>query len=199
MPQHTLTIKSPTGRVLLVPPNDSDDQSVSIIRAHPATRRSLRFLPETFSVEDARLRRESRCENATIVDFHVHALDNAGIPTFAGMTGIFNLDERGHACEIGILISPDYHGKGLATDVLYTLLLWVFEDKKVHRVTFETGEDNKGMRHWLENVAVAKLEAERRECWPDGDGKYSDVMGYSILEWEWKDRVKSALQKKLGI
>jgi len=54
------------------------------------------------------------------------------------------------------------HNKGLATESLYTVLSHVFGDRKVHRVTFETVEDNLPMRSWLEDVLEAKLEAERR-------------------------------------
>ena len=45
MPQHTMSLVSPTRRVKLTPSNPADDEAVTILRSHPITRRYLRFLP----------------------------------------------------------------------------------------------------------------------------------------------------------
>jgi len=86
---------------------------------------------------------------------------------------------------------------GSATEILYTLLKYVFEERKFHRTTFETGVDNVNMGRWLQNVAGARLEAERKECWKEGDGKYTDVHSYAILEWEWADKIKARLEERI--
>jgi hypothetical protein len=53
------------------------------------------------------------------------------------------------------------------------------------------------MQSWLENVAGIRLEAKREECWQQLDGTFTDVKGYAILDWEWKDNVKSRLERRL--
>lgn len=198
MPQHSVTLFSPKSRVKLVPPNAADDEAVSIIRSHPETLRYLRFFPTNVSAKDARIRREARAEDPRIIDFHIHTINDDGSYSFGGMTGIFNVDETQESCEVGILVSPNRHRGGYGTHALYTILKWVFEDRKMHRATFETGEDNLPMRSWLENVLEATLEANRRECWKEAGGKYSNVYGYSILEWEWTGRIKAKLEKLLS-
>ncbi|KAH9485047.1 putative N-acetyltransferase YnaD [Psilocybe cubensis] len=196
MPQHTVTLQSPWKRIRLVPPTASDDEIVSICRTHPTTRQFLQFLPEHMTAEEAGNRRETRAEDKRIMDFHVHFTEN-GLTRFAGMTGYFNLDEGNESCEVGMLIMPDLHGKNLATEVFYTILQYIFEVRNLHRVTFETAADNLAMRSWFEKIAGARLEAERREVWKYPSGNFVDVKGYAILEWEWRNHIKSRLEERL--
>jgi RimJ/RimL family protein N-acetyltransferase len=195
---YTTTLISPTNRVQLVPPRAEDDEALSLLRSHPSTRHYLRFFPTHFTVEDARIRRQSRAEEQQLVDFHILVKNADGTMTFAGTTGIFNINEMFESCEVGILICPDMQREGLATESLYTVLKYAFEERKIHRATFETAEDNLPMRSWLERVLQAKLEANRRECWKEGEGKYSNVSSYSLLEWEWTGGVKERLGKLLS-
>jgi RimJ/RimL family protein N-acetyltransferase len=190
---HTTALISPTKRVKLVPPKGDDDEAVSILRSHPLTRRYLRFLPTYNTIEDARIRRQSRAEDHSVVDFYIYVMNMDGTASFAGTTVIFNINETFESCEAGILISPDMQRRGLATESLYTLLEYAFGERKMHRATFETAEDNLPMRSWLEKVLEAKLEANRRDCWKEGEGKYTNVSGYSLLEWEWTGGVKEKL------
>lgn len=197
MPQHTTILTSPTGRLRLIPPRPEDDEASAILRAHPVSLKYLRFMPDKVTAEDTRKRREERAENVEIVDFHAHVVNADGTTTFAGMTGIFHVDPTHESFEVGILISPDMHRGGFATEAIYTVLKYAFEDRKLHRGTFETSEDNLPMRSWLENVLGAKLEGERREAWKEGDGKYRDVKSYSLLEREWTGHAKARLEKSI--
>ncbi|RDB24805.1 hypothetical protein Hypma_007790 [Hypsizygus marmoreus] len=195
MSQHTTTLISPTGRLQLVPPTPNDDQAVSILRSHPTTLRHLRFLPKNVPIQNVSVRREARAKDPHIVDFHIHVMNADGSYFLGGMTGIFNVDEMHTSCEVGILISPDLHRGGFGTESLYMVLRYAFDDRKMHRATFETGEDNTPMRSWLENVLEATLEGKRRDCWKEGDGKYTNVTSYSILEGEWTGHIKEKLER----
>ncbi|KAJ7102641.1 acyl-CoA N-acyltransferase [Mycena crocata] len=195
------TLPSKSGRLTLIPPPETDDASVSVLRSHPEIRRYLRYFPEHCSVADASARRQSRARDSTVLDFHIHASTAApgAASTFVGSTGIFRIDnEYGRSCEVGILISPDYFRGGLATDALYTILVYVFEDRKFHRAEFQTGADNAAMRGWLEK-AGATLEGRKRDIWSDPTtGGYTDVCMYSILEEEWIATVKGRLEAKMS-
>jgi len=167
MPQHQITLTSLTGRLKLVPPNAADDMAVSVLRSHPITRRYLRFLPEHFSVDEARIRREKIAADDRIIDFHAHLQNNDGTTTFIGMLGLLDIDVLNDSCAVGILVSPDHHRAGIATEVLYTLLNFVFEDRKLHRVKFETGADNDMMQvqKYLIYIHRELIKAELvREC-----------------------------------
>ncbi|KAJ7755833.1 acyl-CoA N-acyltransferase [Mycena metata] len=195
-------IASKSGRIALIPPSETDDTATAALRAHPETRRYLRYFPEQVSVDDARTRRLSRATDTTLVDFNIHAR-NAGkngvdeVRTFVGTTGIFHVEtEYGSWCEVGILISPEYFRGGLATDALYTVLVYVFEERKLHRAEFNTGADNPGMRGWLEK-AGATFEGTQRQKWLDPGVGYTDVCKYSILREEWFATVKGRLEAKI--
>ncbi|TFK73970.1 acyl-CoA N-acyltransferase [Pluteus cervinus] len=194
-------IVSKTGRLQLITPpeDDSEDNLVALLRTHPFSRKYLQFFPDKVTVEEMRDRRVQRSKESRIRDFHIHTLDDEGHSQFVGITGIFNIDLTHESCEMGIMVDPDQSGKGVATDALYTLLEWAIEEQKMHRITFETTVNNAPMRHWLEKIAGARLEAERKECWKVEERKYADVAGYCILDWEWRERVKVNLQRRLNI
>lgn len=198
MPQHDITLDSPWKKIRLVPPSAIDDEAVVACRTHPVTRRFLGFLPTHMTVDEVQVRREFRAEDSKIFDFYVHRLQENGTGRFAGLTGYFNLDTANGSCEAGIIVTPDLHGKNLATEVFYVLLQYIFEAQKLHRVTFETSSNNIPMQNWLEDVAGIRLEAERKECWKQVDGTFADVKGYAILDWEWRDTVRSRLARRLN-
>jgi len=200
-PEKPNRLESRTGRIVLVEPNELHDELICTLRTHPITRKYLRFLPEKLSPEEAKKLREDRAGDLTSLWFNVFQLDGTGaIGQFAGSTGIFHIDNDNNHCEMGILLSPDLHRGGVGTDILFTLLSYVFDERKFHRVTFETGVDNINMRGWLEKVAGATLEGTRRDFWKDPEaGSYSDVSSYSILEREWRDVVKGKLENRLKL
>ncbi|KAJ7468020.1 acyl-CoA N-acyltransferase [Mycena latifolia] len=112
------------------------------------------------------------------------------------MASITHINNEFKSCDIGILICPEYFRGGLATDALYTVLSYAFEEQNFHRVGFSTAADNAGMRGWLD-WAGATLEGINRESWSDGNGGFTDVCLYSILEREWKETVKDRLEGRI--
>ena len=218
MAPHDLLLKSPTGRLKLKAPSEANDAENARVRCHPVTRKYLRWLPEHFTIEEARKLREERRVNESLLEFHVYKTESDGGEHFVGGTMIFHIDTQHNSCEMGIILSPEAHGGGIATDgqlvtrvankvadrhwgiAFYTMLRYAFDERKFHRVTFETGADNLPMRGWLEKVAGARKESTRVHAWKDPEnGGYSDVTGYAILEDEWHNQVKGNLEKKLKL
>ncbi|PPQ70561.1 hypothetical protein CVT24_000050 [Panaeolus cyanescens] len=197
MPQHSVVLESPWKRIKLGPPSVKFNEDVARCRAHPRTRQYLPFLPEVVTAEDIQHRMETRAEDPKIMDFYIFLTEDNSTEKFAGNTGYFNIDHTHASCEVGIVVSPDIHGKSIATETFYVLLQYIFEEQGFHRATFETGADNVPMQRWFENVAGIRKEGERKECWK-ADGRYFDVMSYAVLDWEWKGRVKSSLAKRLN-
>lgn len=195
MPEHPWTLKSRLGDVVLVPPAPEHDISIATVRSLPETRRFLRFLPPSMTVEQATARRLALKDDPRSLVFIVESLLE-GTPKFAGIASVSMIDPWNNSCELGIIISPEFYGKGLVTSIFYTLISFVFDERKFHKITFETGTDNTSMRYWLENIGGATLEANRKECWKDGDG-YSDACGYAILSHQWEGGIKAALEKRL--
>ncbi|KAF7332607.1 Ribosomal-protein-alanine acetyltransferase [Mycena kentingensis (nom. inval.)] len=188
-------ILSKSGRISLVPPSESDDPAVAILRSAPETRRYLRFLPENLPVAAVAARRVSRSTDPSLVDFHIHTSPAGAL---VGSTGIFNIDTHyGNGCEVGILVLPEHARSGVATDALYTVLEYVFETRGMNRAEFQTGADNAPMRGWLERTG-ARLEGVRKSVWKDpATGGYSDVCLYGLIKEEWEGGVKESLEKRI--
>ena len=194
-----LTLYSLTRRLRMSRPTSADDEETAVLRAHPETRRYLPFFPEAFNVEEARAKREERAKKENTVDFSVFLINEDGTEEFVGITGLINVDWINRSCSIGILISPKYFRRGLATEAIHSMLQFAFEHEglQMHRVGFETGDHNVQMRGWLENVAGATLECRWREAWKLSDGKWVDMIGYGLLDREWEGGVKLALESRI--
>ncbi|KAJ7918479.1 acyl-CoA N-acyltransferase [Mycena leptocephala] len=118
-------------------------------------------------------------------------------PKYIGATGIFNIDETFKSCEAGVSISPDSFRGGFATDALHTVLTYAFEERRLHRVVFQTATNNIRMRGWLERYG-ATLEGILRDGWSDGAGGYTNACLYSILEQEWTQTVKTKMEERIN-
>jgi len=196
-----ITLKSPWGRLLLVPPEAQDDAQVAALRSDPEALRYLPFMPKTISVEEWRVKREGQAENDEIWNFNVHLIDTSqstSDSSLVGQCGILRMDLPNRHAELGILISPRLHRTGIATEALYDTLSHAFEypELRLHRVQFVTSSNNVQMRGWLESFGI-ELEYLKREDWIDGQGGWLDSVGYySVLEGEWP-ALKKKLEEKL--
>lgn len=191
-------IDSFSGRIRLTPPDPALDDIVAIHRTHPETLKHLRVLPDKATSDEIRVRREKRAEDPTIVDFYAFTLNKDGTRgELIGISGIFKIDSEQNSCEVGILVAPGKHGGGHGTEILYNVMKWLFEERKLHRATFETAVDNIPMQGWLEKTGI-RLEAERKEAWRSlRTGEYEDVKGYALVESEWRDRIKAGLETRI--
>ncbi|KAJ7288889.1 acyl-CoA N-acyltransferase, partial [Mycena rebaudengoi] len=188
-----VSLRSKSGRIALDPPQEADDEEMAALRSDPKTRQFMRYLPRQFSVADARARRIARAGDKSFIEFNIHSLTGSNDtktrtkPKLIGAAQIYNIDTlSGNSCEVGVFIHPMYFGEGMATDALYTVLEYVFEERKIRRVVFHTTVDNTAIRGWIVRVG-GKFEGIERDKWTDVLGGYTDAYLYSILDWEWRD------------
>jgi diamine N-acetyltransferase len=103
-----------------------------------------------------------------------------------GAAGLQNLQWRTRSTEIGLVIGDRaFWGQGLGTEVTALLVRFAFATLNLHRVALRVYEDNAPARRVYEKVGFV-LEGRQR----DGDfreGRYRDVLVYSILRPEWND------------
>jgi len=137
-------------RLKLVTPQSEDDNAVSELRSDPKIREYLPFLPEHFSVEEARERREKQMVDERTLDFHIHGTDPETADGFLGTCGLSDINPVNKSAEAGILLVSKVHRSGLGTEAIYCLLSYAFDNLKLHRIVFETGCDNVPMRNWFE-------------------------------------------------
>jgi RimJ/RimL family protein N-acetyltransferase len=192
-------LKSPWGRLVLIPPSPKDDVQVAALRSDPVVLRYLSFMPKSMSVEECREKREALSATDDAWRFHIHISLTSPDPAFAGQCAILRMDIPNRSAEIGIMINSALHRTGIATEAMYMILSHAFEcpDLKLHRVQFLTSSANVPMRGWLESFGI-QLEYRQREAWVDGKGGWEDVVGYTILETEWSP-LKARMQEKLTV
>jgi RimJ/RimL family protein N-acetyltransferase len=103
-----------------------------------------------------------------------------------GAAGLQNLQWRNRGTEIGLVVGDrSFWGKGLGTEATALLVRFAFDTLNLHRVALRVYEDNAPARRVYEKVGFV-LEGRQR----DGDfreGRYRDVLLYSILRPEWQD------------
>ncbi|KAJ7634654.1 acyl-CoA N-acyltransferase [Roridomyces roridus] len=196
----SLPLPSTSGRLELAPPEEKNDVAVAALRSHPETRRHLPFFPTHLSAEEARVHRLSRVADPTRIDFHILLRaepSDSSATKFVGMTSISHIEIDTNSCEIGIIVSPDSFREGIATEALYTVLAYAFDERKFYRAAFLTAADNAGMRGWLDK-AGATLETLQRSRWYYSEGKFTETCSYSILEDEWANTVKARLEERMN-
>ena len=106
-----------------------------------------------------------------------------------GGAGLQNLQWRTRSTEIGLVIGDRaFWNRGLGTEATALLVRFAFDTLNLHRVALRVYEDNAPARRVYEKVGFV-LEGHQR----DGDfrdGRYRDVLLYSILRPEWEERVR---------
>ncbi|KAF5331336.1 hypothetical protein D9611_011830 [Ephemerocybe angulata] len=202
---HGLVLFSPDFRVKLVLPGPEDDKHIARLRSIPSVHKHMPFLP-ALTKDEATIQRELRSQDPSILDVAIYARatmlheddEDGESYSFAGVSGVFEINAEHLACEAGIIIAPEWQGKGLTTPVLYTLLKYMFEHRDMHRVHFETSAENVAMNGWLVKVARARLEGRRRKAWRSVGGSWVDVNGFVILDDEWDESVRRSLETNMG-
>lgn len=89
--------------------------------------------------------------------------------------------------EIGINITKPYRGSGYGTEAINWALDWGFRHAGLHRIGIGAFEYNEGACKLYEKMGF-KPEGRRRDFfWHDG--KWWDLMLFSMLEDEWRERI----------
>lgn len=101
-----------------------------------------------------------------------------------GITSLFDIDHRLAKAEIGLWIIPDFWKKGYGTEASKLMVEYGFKELNLHKVIARTLEDNDASQKIWEKLGFEKEGVSRDEAFIDG--KYIDMIRYSILENEWE-------------
>jgi len=89
-----------------------------------------------------------------------------------------------HKADIGYEFSPEYWGKGYATEAAQAIVRFGFRTLRLHRIWSWCIADNLGSARVLEKVGM-QLEGRLREN-EYFRGRWWDTLMYAILESDWK-------------
>lgn len=120
--------------------------------------------------------------------FAVDLVQGTERPRLIGGAGLRGFDWRNRSAELGLVIGEKtMWGQGLGTEITRLLLRHAFFSLNLHRVWLRVFSDHPRAQKVYEKVGFV-LEGRQRE----GDfrnGRYRDVLVYSLLAREWRQRV----------
>lgn len=96
-----------------------------------------------------------------------------------GTCGFASIDCAHNAGELGYVLHPDFHGKGLMTEAARRVLSFGFEELGLHRIEARFMDGNEASRRVMERLGM-RFEGIRRDAMLI-KGSYSDIGTYAIL------------------
>ncbi|SHG75430.1 GNAT family N-acetyltransferase [Flavobacterium johnsoniae] len=167
-----------TERLLLRRITNDDVNEVFELRSNPET---MKFIPRPLvkDNEDALLHIamiEEKIETNIGINW---AITLKGNPKLLGIIGYYRMQPENYRAEIGYMLSPDFHGKGIIPEAVNALLKYGFENLKLHSIEAVIDPENYASEKVLQKCGFVK-EAHLRESefW---EGKFLDKVIYSLL------------------
>ena len=168
-----------TERLFLDRVTDSDVQEVFELRSNPE---AMKYIPRPLLKNH-----EDALEHIRMIDEKIE--ENIGInwgirlkgnPKLLGIIGFYRMQPENYRSEIGYILSPDHHGKGIVSEAVNRLIEFGFEDLKLHSIEAIIDPENYASEKVLQKCGFVK-EAHLKESdfW---DGKFRDKVIYSLLE-----------------
>ncbi|MEO4004784.1 GNAT family N-acetyltransferase [Flavobacterium sp. CAU 1735] len=157
---------------------ETDAEQMFQLRSNPETMQYIpRELPKTIDdaiahinyMNDLRLNNECVNWGITFKDEDI----------IVGLIGYFRPKPENHRAEIGYMLSPDYHGKGIMQEALVRAIEYGFNDMKLHSIEAITAPENYASWKLLEkNNFIREGHFKEDTYW---NGHYLDSYVYSLI------------------
>ena len=108
------------------------------------------------------------------------AICNKETDEMVGTICYWRLQKEHHRAEIGYNLLPDYHGKGIASEAMKSVLDYGFNTMYLHSIEAQVNPHNENsikllMRHHF----VKEAHFKENYCW---NGKFLDTVVFSLLK-----------------
>ncbi len=158
---------------------DSDVNEVFALRSNPET---MKFIPRPLAITP-----EDALEHIKVVQETISK--NEGInwaltlkenDVLIGIAGFYRIQPQNFRCEIGYMLSPDFHNQGYITETIRTLLDFAFNQLHFHSIEAVIDPANVASEKVLQKNGFKK-EAHFVEnfYW---QGEFLDTVIYSLLK-----------------
>jgi ribosomal-protein-serine acetyltransferase len=108
-----------------------------------------------------------------------------------GMVGLHYIDWKNKATSIGYFLSEQAHGNGIVTKSLKSLIGYLFEVMKLHRIEIQCAVNN------FKSISIpVKLGFSIEGIKKDGQwlyDHYEDIVTYSLLKKDWDQQIRNNL------
>jgi RimJ/RimL family protein N-acetyltransferase len=101
-----------------------------------------------------------------------------------GDCGIHFLADDERQVELGITVSPSYHGRGLATEAVASLLRYIFDSLNKHRARAVTDAENGAAASLFRRLSFRQEAHFVEHVWYKG--AWSSEFVFALLQREWR-------------
>jgi ribosomal-protein-alanine N-acetyltransferase len=167
-----------TERLLLRRLTINDAEEILTLRGNPEI---MKFIPRPLAKS-----KEEALEHIAIIDAKIES--NEGInwaitlknnSKLIGIIGHYRISTENYRAEIGYMLLPEFHGKGIITEAIKEVVNYGFNQMKLHSIEGIIDPENYASAAVLEKNGFVK-EAHLKEA-EFYEGKFLDKVIYSIL------------------
>ena len=167
-----------TERLLLRRVNSNDVKEIFALRSNPET---MKYIPRPLVKTD-----EDALEHIAMIDSKIDS--NEGInwaitlkdnPKLIGVIGHYRIKPENYRAELGYMLLPEYHGKGIVSEAVKEAVKYGFQVMKLNSLEAIIDPENYASAKVLEKNGFIK-EAHLKE-YEFFEGRFLDTVIYSIL------------------
>lgn len=167
-----------TERLLLRRIDVNDADAVLELRGNPET---MKYIPRPLAKN-----REDALEHIAMIEAKIESNEgiNWGItlknnPKLIGIIGHYRIRPQDYRSEIGYMLLPDFHGKGIISEAIKAVVNYGFKEMKLHSIEAILDPDNLGSEKVLQkNGFVKEAHLKENEYY---EGRFLDTVIYSLL------------------
>ncbi|MCR4030003.1 MULTISPECIES: GNAT family N-acetyltransferase [Flavobacterium] len=167
-----------TERLILDRVTEADLKEVFELRSNPET---MKYIPRPLvknnedALEHIKMIDE-KIENNTGINWGIRLKDDTKL---LGIIGFYKMQPENYRAEIGYMLSPDFHGKGIVPEAVNVLINFGFKNLNLHSIEAVIDPENYASEKVLQKCGFVK-EAHLREAefW---EGNFLDKVVYSLL------------------
>lgn len=168
-----------TERLLLRRVHSDDVKEILMLRSNPKT---MQFIPRPLlhTLEEA-------LAHITMINLKIN--ENEGInwaitlkdsPKLIGIIGHYRIKPEHYRAEIGYMLLPEYHDKGIVTEAIKAAVSYGFNDLKLHSIEAVIAPENHASAKVLEKNGFIK-EAHFKD-YEFYNGRFLDSVIYSLID-----------------
>ncbi|QIH37448.1 GNAT family N-acetyltransferase [Flavobacterium sp. Sr18] len=167
-----------TERLLLRRVDANDINEIFALRSNPET---MKYIPRPLVKTD-----EDALEHIAMIDSKIDS--NEGInwaitlkdnPKLIGVIGHYRIKPENYRAELGYMLLPEYHGKGIVSEAVKEAVKYGFQVMKLNSLEAIIDPENHASAKVLEKNGFVK-EAHLKE-YEFYEGRFLDTVIYSIL------------------
>lgn len=146
-----------------------------------SNKETMKYVPRPLAkTKDDALRHMAIIEERIINNEGINwAITLKNNPKLIGLIGHYQIKPEHYRAEIGYMLLPEYHGKGIISEAVEELIKYGFNELKLHSIEAIIDPENKASERVLQkNGFIKEAHLKENEYY---DGRFLDTVIYSLL------------------